>query len=291
MALGPGPVFAMEWRATSRRWQIYAGRSAFVGVLLLGLSSVWLSSVAGRPPLTIGEAAAVGRGFFAAIALVQFVSILLVAPAAMAGAICQEKARGNMALLLLTDLSDSEIVLGKLGARLIPVAALVGCALPVLALGTLLGGIDPLALVGSLLISIGLAALGGSIAFTLSVWGTRTHEVLLATFAFDLVWLLGIPVWELFTWLRGFPPLPRWAVSAHPTFLAFAPYVRPGQVGPIDFLGLPGRLAGDLRRPGGAGDRPGPGRGRPPGERRGRATRAPGAVPRPRARPEPDPLV
>ncbi len=243
MALGLGPVFAMEWLTTARRWQVYAGRSAFVGVLLVGLGSVWFSSVMGRPPLTIGEAAGVGRSFFVAIALVQIVSILLVGPAAMAGAICQEKARGNLALLLLTDLSDSEIVLGKLGARLVPVAGLVFSALPVLALGSLLGGIDPLALFGLLLISIGLAALGSSIAFALSVWGTRAHEVLLATFAVYMVWMLGLPVWDHFVWLRGFPPLPRWAQSAHPTFLAFAPYTRAGEVSILDYLGF---LAGSL---------------------------------------------
>lgn len=241
--VGLGPVFALEWLTTSRRWQVYAGRAAFVGVLLVGLSSVWLSRVAGRPPASIGEMATVGRSFFVAIALVQFTLILLAAPAALAGAICQEKARGNLALLLLTDLSDAEIVLGKLAARLLTVLGLACCALPVLALGALLGGIDPLALVGTFLISIGVAVLGGSIAFALSVWGTRTHEVLLATFAVYLVWLLAAPIWEFFTWLRGLPPLPRWAVVSHPTFLAFAPYVRPGEIGLGDYLGF---LAGAL---------------------------------------------
>ncbi len=243
MALGLGPVFAMEWRATARRWQVYAGRSVFVLFLLVGLSSVWLSSVMGRPPLSIGAAAAVGRSFFVAIVLVQVVAILLVGPTAMAGAICQEKARGNLALLLLTDLADREIVLGKLAARLVPVLGLAFCSLPVLALGSLLGGIDPLALVGSLLVSIGVAAVGSSVAFTLSVWGTRAHEVLLATFAFYMAWLLGLPVWDFFVGFRRFPPLPRWAQSAHPTFLAFAPYTRPDRVGWVDYLGF---LAGSL---------------------------------------------
>ncbi len=241
--VGLGPVFALEWLTTSRRRQVYAGRSAFVGTLLLGLSSVWLSQVSGRPPATIGEMATVGRSFFAAIALVQFTLILLAAPAVLAGAICQEKARGNLALLLLTDLSDSEIVLGKLAARLLTVLGLVGCTLPVLALGALLGGIDPLALGGTFLISTGVAILGGSIAFALSVWGTRTHEVLLATFAVYLVWLLAAPIWEFFAWQRGFPPLPRWAIVSHPTYLAFAPYVRPDRVTLADYLGF---LAGAL---------------------------------------------
>ena len=44
--LGVGPVFATEWLTTSRRWQSYAGRVVFAGVLLLGLASVWVSRVA-----------------------------------------------------------------------------------------------------------------------------------------------------------------------------------------------------------------------------------------------------
>jgi hypothetical protein len=34
---GLGPVFASEWLTTSRRWQSYAGRAVFAGVLLVGL--------------------------------------------------------------------------------------------------------------------------------------------------------------------------------------------------------------------------------------------------------------
>ena len=67
----------------------------------------------------------------------------LAAPAATAGAICLDKARGNLTLLFATDLTDAEIVLGKLAARLVPVLGLIACAAPVLALATLFGGVDP----------------------------------------------------------------------------------------------------------------------------------------------------
>ncbi len=43
--------------------------------------------------------------------------------------------------MLVTELADSEIVLGKLAARLLPVLALVTATIPVLALSGLLGGI------------------------------------------------------------------------------------------------------------------------------------------------------
>lgn len=48
--------------------------------------------------------------------------------------------------MLMTDLSDPEIVLGKLAARLPPLMSLIACALPVLSLSTLLDGMDPVAL-------------------------------------------------------------------------------------------------------------------------------------------------
>ena len=62
----------------------------------------------------------------------------------------------------LTDLSDAEIVLGKLAARLIPVIGLAGCTLPVLANASLLGGIDPQALTGVFLITIRAAIFTGN---------------------------------------------------------------------------------------------------------------------------------
>lgn len=150
---GLGPVFASEWRAATRRARMYAGRSLFVGLLLLALTGVWAAQVAGRESATIREMARVAQGFFGAIVLTELLFVMMAAPAATAGAICQQRASGNLDLFLVTDLSDSEIVLGVLAARLVPVLALAGCAVPVLSLGGWLGGIDPGALAGSVLIT------------------------------------------------------------------------------------------------------------------------------------------
>jgi hypothetical protein len=68
---------------------------------------------------------------------------MLAAPAATAGAICVDRARGTLTHMLATDLSDPEIILGKLAARLLPVLGLVAFSWPLLALSSLLGGIDP----------------------------------------------------------------------------------------------------------------------------------------------------
>ena len=126
--------------------------------------------------------AAVGEGFFYALTSIQVSLILLAAPAAAAGSLGMDRARGTLLQMMATDLSDMEIVLGTLAARLAPVVGLIVCAVPVTALAALLGGIDSAALTGALVVSLSLALLGCVLALTLSVWVTRLHEVLLAVY-------------------------------------------------------------------------------------------------------------
>lgn len=40
---GLGPVFVYEWLTASRRWQMYAFRAGFVGVLFLAVLLVWFN--------------------------------------------------------------------------------------------------------------------------------------------------------------------------------------------------------------------------------------------------------
>ena len=161
---------------------------------------------------------------------------MLVAPAATAGAICLDRARGTLAHVMATDLSDSEIVLGKLAARLLPVMGLVACTWPVMAISTLLGGIDPTALTLGFAIIVTVALLGCAIALALSVWARKPHEVILATYAFWLVVLMAWPVWYTSLGgrvLRDTRGTGFWL--ANPFYLAFAPY---SDSRPIWFLGL-----------------------------------------------------
>ena len=160
-----GPVFANEWLTTSRRWQSYAGRAVFVGILLLGLASVWVGRIDGQTVPPIQVMAEIGGSFYSTIAFTQLTLVFLAAPAATAGAVCQDKSSGTLAQLLLTDLSDAEIVMGKLAARLVLVIGLAGCTLPILAISSLLGGIDPEALTGVFLITISAAIFGCTLAF------------------------------------------------------------------------------------------------------------------------------
>src|SRR3954449_11183138 len=96
--VGLGPVFAFERRMASRRWQAYAMRS--LTVLLLGvMTPVWYA----WPAATIARQAEMNKVFHLWASMILLGLVGLAAPAATAGAICQDKARGSLALLFATD--------------------------------------------------------------------------------------------------------------------------------------------------------------------------------------------
>ena len=59
-----------------------------------------------------------------------------------ASAVAQEKDRRTLVLLLLTHLSNSELVLGKLAASLLSVLVMLAAALPLFMIAALLGGVS-----------------------------------------------------------------------------------------------------------------------------------------------------
>jgi len=82
---GPGPVFAYESLLNARRWQVYAGRSLFVVVILVGMTIVWvtrdhLASPAAARPSTYNQMAKIGEWFYYAMAGIQISLVMLAAP-------------------------------------------------------------------------------------------------------------------------------------------------------------------------------------------------------------------
>lgn len=222
IANGLGPVFVFEWLMAARRLQSYAMRSITVSLLLVSIWVVWQEQE-GRTAngeMSIAQQVQVGRSFFETTAVILLGLVGLAAPAAAAGSTCLDKARGNLTLLFATDLSDAEIVLGKLAARLVPVLGLIFCAAPVLSLATLFGGIAPAGVAGALLVALGCAVFGCALALTLSVWGQKTHEVLLATFVFGILYLLSAPILAVIQ--SGLPA--SWRPSWLPTFMSMLEY-------------------------------------------------------------------
>ena len=253
--LGPGPVFVYEWLTTTRRWQLYAYRAAFVCAILAGM--IVVSRTIPEPPTTRGPGvslqalASYGRTLYFAVTSIELTIVLLVAPAATAGAVCLDKTRGTLDHMLATDLSNGEIVLGKLAVRLAPVLGMVACVLPIMAIAGLLGGIDPTALFGSFFVAVACAVLGCSLALVLSVWGRKTHEVLMITYLIMILWLFGPFLLTNIIQSIGIsslrfiaPLLWQWLEFTNPYYLAWAPYTGPGSVSLTSYLAFLGSCLG-----------------------------------------------
>ncbi len=214
---GPGPVFGAECLTASRRVQFYSARVLLVLGLLVGLAVVWVSDAPRSGIITLQELARIGQSFYMALMGIELTLALLIAPAAAAGAICQDRAKGGLALMMTTDLTDLEIVLGRLASRLVSTLGVVACGLPVLALSTLLGGVDPVAVAGGTLVVVGVACLSVTMALAFSLWAGKSHEALSATYAVWAVWLLAYPAWH--TWI-GLPS--EWLRWLNPFWLLFS---------------------------------------------------------------------
>ncbi len=236
MRWGPGPVFVYECVTSARRWQNYAVRSFVVAALLAGMATIGLSDEAFTHGNAARQYAWLGESYFYALIGVTLSFVMLAAPAATAGAICLDRARGTLTHILATDLSDSEIVLGKLAARLVPILGLVACAWPVMAISTLLGGIDPVILTTAFAVIVAVAILGCSLAPALSVWATKPHEVVAVVYMFWTFTLLAYPMMWLLASIRLVVGPPRWLLLSNPYYLAFAPYIAPGSVELADFV-------------------------------------------------------
>ena len=177
-----------------------------------------------------------GRVYFFALIGVELALVMLAAPAATAGSICVDRARGTLAHMLMTDLSDPEIVLGKLAARLLPVFGLVACSWPVMAISSLLGGIDPIALMLAFAIILVMAVLGCTTALALSVWARKAHEVILATYTVFILGAMLWPIWYFLSTGSRISPPPTWTLLANPFYVAFAPYADPQRLELWDYL-------------------------------------------------------
>ncbi len=176
-----------------------------------------------------------GEGFFYALTSIQITLVLLAAPAVMAGAFGAERERGRLVHLFVTDLTDTEVVLGTLAGRLAPIWGWIACGVPVMALAVLLGGIDPGALAGACLVSMVLVVLICALTLAVSIRLTRLHEVLMVVYGIEAIYLMALPLWEI---LPGVGTPPAWSWKMHPYVMAFGPYIEPGWLHAVDFAGF-----------------------------------------------------
>jgi ABC-type Na+ efflux pump permease subunit len=184
-----GPIFMRELVTVPRRAGHYAGRAAMIGLLaILGITT-WQATVGFAHDATLGEAAAVGLLLFQIVAFVQLLLTVFFATLSAAGAVSQEKDRRTFVLLLLTDMRDYEIVVGKLLGALLPILIQLFVTAPVLAMLLLLGGIDPEQVLQAVLVLTASAVAAGSLGGLVALWRERTFQALALSVLFLVLYV------------------------------------------------------------------------------------------------------
>jgi ABC-type transport system involved in multi-copper enzyme maturation permease subunit len=189
-----GPVFSRELAIAPRRIQTYAARAAYALILLGLISIAWTMLTGTQIVRNLGDMARFGAILFQILAPLQLAMAMFFSATLVAGAVGQEKDRKTLILLLLTHLSNSELVLGKLFASLLGVFMLLVAGLPVFMITAMLGGVSFDQIGRSTAVTAATILACGSLGSTLALWREKTFQSLAMTVLLLVLWLA---VWEI----------------------------------------------------------------------------------------------
>lgn len=173
-----GPIFMRELVTVPRQRGHFPTRVALVGLIAILGITLWQATIGFSRTATLGESARFGLMLFQITLYVELMLLVFFAALSAASTVSQEKDRRTFILLLLTDMYDYEIVLGKLVGSLLPLAALLLTTVPILSMLLLLGGIDPSQVIQGALVLGASAFAAGSLGGVIALWRERTFQAL-----------------------------------------------------------------------------------------------------------------
>ena len=176
-----GPIIAREILTAPRPLRYYAARASYAGLLLILMLTVWQALVGWNEGTALSVLSRFGAILFWYFAYVQLALMLFFAPVASATAVAHEKDRRTFVLLLMTDLRDVEIVVGKLVASLLQILTLLLTSMPVFSLCLLLGGVSFGQVIDVFLVTFAAGLFGGSLGMIVALNRDRTFQSLALT--------------------------------------------------------------------------------------------------------------
>jgi len=188
-----GPVFTREALTAPRRSQFFVARVLLVAALLgLALTAwqVFVGAGGGAAELAgPGDLARFGRAVFELLTPLVLTVAVLFSALFSAAAVSQEKSRGTLILLLLTDLRNTELVLGRLLASLLTVLVATLAVVPFFLMLALLGGIDHAQVGWAMAVTAAASLAAGSLGSTLALWREKTFQAVALTAIGLVLWL------------------------------------------------------------------------------------------------------
>jgi ABC-type transport system involved in multi-copper enzyme maturation permease subunit len=210
-----GPHFHVDLvRLARKRWPTLV-RVIYLSILLIGLTVMYRSADslvksnefanANGSYLYILSAVADRAQVYAHFLVVlQDILVLLFLPVYVASAIAEEKENRTLEVLFLSFLTDRELVLGKLGARLFHLGAIVLAGLPLLVFMHLWGNVDIVYILYHEINTFLLLLTGGSICIWISTQSEGAFEAITRSYPWlALLGFVGIVVGFLLPWVIG----------------------------------------------------------------------------------------
>jgi ABC-type transport system involved in multi-copper enzyme maturation permease subunit len=186
-----GPILTRQWLVAPRRPRFYLQRVVFVLVLFSLVCTTWALMAGVQSVRNLGDLSRFGSLVFQIVVPIELTVAMFLAAVSAASSVAHEKDKRTMDLLLLTQLTNFQVVVGKLASSLIGVIGLVLSTLPLLLLIVLIGGVS-LYQVGMVSLLILVTVLWcGALANLVGFWREKTFQTLAITF-------LGIAGWLVF---------------------------------------------------------------------------------------------
>ena len=185
-----GPIFSREALTTPRRLRHFLIRTGYVAGLFVLMYTAGQATFGWQQVRSLGDVAHFGNLIFQIYSLLQMTLVLFFGMLFTAGNVAQEKDRGTLILLLMTDLRRREMVLGKLLASLLLPLVLVATSVPVFCVTLLLGGVAPEQVAWSIGLCLAATFASGAWGGLVSFWREKTFQTL-AICVLGLVLFLG----------------------------------------------------------------------------------------------------
>jgi ABC-type transport system involved in multi-copper enzyme maturation permease subunit len=220
-----GPLAAIECRRSlSRQWVLLMRTAAVVPPAVAALTVIWFWWLQEQVRPGYSPAGAMGWGLVTVEAMFVTVALLL-GQALLAGTLAGEKLRST-SVLLATQASSAQIVIGRLAGRLCVVAFVMAAGLPILAWFAALCELGPMVFASLLLLPAAVTFGGGGFALAVSTMARSARDALLMVYLFEILLLLS-PL--LAGWFS--PEMSQWIKPLNP-YQAIMPLIEFQDAGP-----------------------------------------------------------
>jgi len=236
-----GPIFRREAVTAPRSFRHFLIRSGSVLALFVLMYTAEKAVLGFGGAGGLGASARFGALLFQLFALVELTLAIFFGLLFAAGTVSQEKDRGTLLLLLMTDLRNTELVFGKLAAGLLSVATVLVTSIPAFFVLRLLGGVEAGQIGAAIALCAAAAMAAGSWGTLVAYWREKTFQTL-AIGVIGVVAFLGVV--ELLVALLG-PGSPAGrVVGLLDPYRAMVPVLNPfAETAGVAFGAVPALLA------------------------------------------------